>query len=118
MCCRYMTAVRVLDWQAAAVAACRRSELQDIVKLQCDLAGRALEFTGEAVDFHSIYVDRDARSGCIEATCSWYAPVHCGSRRFESAAVRDLVNLRYALSVWEPRCEACAPEDEDWSHSF
>ncbi len=116
-------AVRALDWQGAAAAACRRSELQDIEKLRRDLAGRALELTDEAVDFHSIYVDRDARSATTVVGGTVFRLyrgdlflvrpcVHCGSRRFESAAVRDLVNLRYALSVWEPRCEACAPEDE------
>lgn len=122
-------ALRALDWQAAAVAACRRSELQDIEKLQRDLAGRVLELTREAIDLHSIYVDWDAWPATTVVGGTVFRLqrgelflvrpcVRCGSRRFQSSAVRDLVDLGYALSVWDPRCEACAPEDEVWTHSF
>ncbi len=120
---------KVLDWREEAVGAYRQSKPQAIDRLRRELADRVLELTGQAVESRAIYVDPGARRAiavvegvvfrlrCRELFLVRPC-VYCGVRHFESAAIHDLVDLGYALSVWEPCCEGCGLEDEDWTHSF
>ncbi len=127
--CSVPVAVKVLDWREEAVGACREAELQDTDRLGQDIAHRLLGLTGQTVGSRSTYIDREARMATavvggvvfrlrrgelfLVRPCVYY-----GVRSFESSPVHDVVDLGRALSVWEPRCTGCEPEDEDWTHSF
>ncbi len=127
--CSVPVTVEILDWREEAVAACRQAELQCTDKPRQDLARGILELTGQVVDTRSIYHDRETRTATAvvggvvfrlrRGDLFLLRPcVYCGVRRFESFPVHDLADIGHALSVWEPRCEGCDLEDEDWTHSF
>jgi hypothetical protein len=37
--------------------------------------------------------------------------VYCGQGLYASPPINNLLDLGYALDVWEPRCPDCQPED-------
>ena len=128
---RWSAAVRSLSWQEAAIIAYRQAERTDRNRLRQELASRIHELTGQSVDAGSISVDQGTRTATVtvgdvvfqlrQTALVLVRPcVHCGVGRCTSAEIACAVDLGHALAVWEPRCAACAwdDEDEDWSHSF
>jgi len=126
---RWPTAVRSLSWQEAAVTAYQQAERAARDRLRQELTSRILEITGQSVEAGSISIDAETRTATVavgdvvfqlrrDELCLVRPCVYCGVRRFESAAIHDLVDLGHTLAVWEPRCVGCDIDDEDWSHSF
>ena len=123
------TTRKVRDWRAEAAAAYHRSEPTDSSSLRQELTTRVLELTGQLVEPGAIRLDRTTRTATVAVGDMWFRLrgrelclvrpcVHCGARRFASAAIHDLVDLGHALAGWEPCCEGWCVDDEDWTHSF
>jgi hypothetical protein len=123
------TTTPVRDWRAEAVAAYRQAETADGAGLRRELVARVLDLTGQAVDPGLIQLERTSQTATVAVGAALFqlqcttlrlvrCCVSCGVRRFESAAIRDRVDLGHALTVWEPRCAGCGVEDEDWTYSF
>ena len=119
------------DWRAAVIAAYHRSEHQDTVALQNELAAQIQALTQRAIRPATITVDRDTRLATavvdhimfrlherrllIIRPCS-----SCGYGQFASSPIASHPDLGHALAGWEPRCSQCELDDpdEDWTHSF
>ena len=117
------------DWCRKAVAAYRKAEPAHRSSLGRELAARVLALTGQPVEPGVIRLDRQSQTAFVVVGTVRFqlrrrelrlvrSCVYCGVRSLESAAIDDLVDLGHALSVWEPRCEDCGVEDEDWTYSF
>jgi hypothetical protein len=119
------------DWRAAAITAYRRSEHQDTLALQDDLAAHILTLTQRAIRPAMIAVDRDARLAIAvvdnimfrlhDRRLSIMRPcIGCGYGQYVSLPIASPADLGHALSGWEPRCSQCELDDpaEDWTHSF
>ncbi len=122
-------ATKVRDWCVEAMAAYRQAEAADRSSLGRELAARVLALTGQLVEPGAIQVDRQSQTASVAVGTAWFrlrrgelclvrTCVYCGVDRLESAAIQDQVDLGHALSIWEPRCEECGVEDEDWTYSF
>ncbi len=124
-----VTTTKVGDWHEEAMVAYCRSEPTDSSSLRQDLTTRVLQLTGQLVESGAIQLDRTTQTATVAVGDMWFQLrgrelrlvrpcVHCGARRFESAAIHDLVDLGRALAVWAPCCEGWCVDDEDWTYSF
>ncbi|HZG69839.1 MAG TPA: hypothetical protein VEZ12_24115, partial [Herpetosiphonaceae bacterium] len=98
------TTTKVGDWREQAVAAYCRSEPTASSLLFQELTTRVLELTGQRVDLGAIQLDRTTQTATVAVgdmqfqlrgreLCLVRPCVHCGARRFVSAAIHDLVDL-------------------------
>ncbi len=118
-----------LDWEARAIAACTQAERQRTEQLCQQLTAQILELTGQTINPDAIYTDTAATvATLVLGTVTFRLRSHglhlvrpclcCGIGHFESAIIRNCSDLGYALSRWDPRCEQCREDDEDWTCSW
>lgn len=117
------------DWQAQVFEAYRQEAASHFPKLRADMAGRIATLTGSPISVDAIYVESESRVATarvddvlfrqrgqdlvVVRPCSY-----CGTGRYESQPIRNHVELGYALSVWQPACEGCEPEDPADEYSW
>ncbi len=115
-------------WAASATAAYKRLAQEKTSVLQAQLASLLLSLTGHEVMAGSKWADGvgrmamaklDGHTFCLRGgeltllrKCTY-----CGVRSFDSSSIHTVEDLGRALA-WEPCCEGCELEDEDWSYSW
>jgi len=112
----------ISDWQAEAIAVYRQGEHETVAALGADLRRRLLALTGHLLAPNAIYVDGATQTAQAKVDgmlfrlqrqelmlikdCAW-----CGQGQYASPSIANRADLGYALSVWEPHCPDCQPED-------
>ncbi len=115
-------------WAQHAIAAYKRLVEERTSGLQAQLASLLLSLTGHQVMPGPIWADGAGRTAVAkldghtfrlgDGKLSLLRPCnYCGVSQFESPGIRTVEDLGWALS-WEPCCEGCEPDDEDWSYSW
>jgi hypothetical protein len=117
------------DWQARAMIAYRHVQRHALTVLPELLATRVSALTGRSIDAEDVFVDLDAELAIVvvdgvvfrarnQQVVVLRSCVECGIARFESAPLYSRADLGYALSVWQPHCRSCQPEDPaNWLES-
>ncbi len=118
-------------WRAAAIATYHRSEHQDTVALQDELASQILALTHCVVRPAAIAIDRDARLAIAVVDRTMFQLydhrlaiirpcIGCGHGQYASPPIAGSADLGHALAGWEPCCSHCELDDpdEDRTHSF
>lgn len=115
-------------WMANAITAYRRLGEEETPDLQAQLASLLLHLIGHEAMAASIWVDAGGRMAvaklddhtfCVrgEELPLLRSCTYCGMGSFNSVRIRTVEDLGRALT-WEPRCQGCEPDDEDWSYSW
>jgi hypothetical protein len=117
------------DWQARAISSYRHTQRQALTMPPELLATRVSALTGRSVDPEDVFVDLDAELATVvvdgvvfrarnQRVVVLRSCVECGIERFESRPLFSRADLGYALSVWQPLCRNCQPEDPaNWLES-
>ena len=119
---RHMTVPFPCAWQAHAVETYLQGKSNFEGELRTELARRVQDFTGRVVMPDLVYADPDKQLARVSVDGVSFrltrghvvllSPcAYCGVREFESSAIESPADLGYALSVWEPYCRDCVPED-------
>ncbi len=115
-------------WREHSIAAYRKSRSQQGSDIRGHLVSLLLSLTGPEATTESIWADDSGRTAVAridghtfhlgDGKLSLLRPCnYCGVSQFESPGIRTVEDLGRALS-WEPCCEGCEPDDEDWSYSW
>jgi hypothetical protein len=115
-----MQAMTHADWQQRAIMAYHQGHAAD--RLTRDLIDRLRSLTGQVVAPDAIYVAWDGDpatavlDGSIFRLCQRDLVVVrsctvCGIGQFESQPITNLLELGYALGIWQPFHASCEPAD-------
>ncbi len=115
-------------WAADATAAYKRLTEESTAGARAQLASLLISLTGHEVTAGSIWADGEGRIAmakldghtfCLrgEELTLLRSCTYCGVRSFNSPRLRTVEDLGRALA-WEPCCDGCEPDDEDWSYSW
>ncbi len=115
-------------WAAQATAAYKRRNKQGASGLQAQLASRLTSLTGGKVAAGSVWADDAGEMAMAKLDGHTFrlrgeeltllrSCKYCGIPSFDSPSIRTVEDLGRALA-WEPYCQACEPDDEDWSYSW
>lgn len=115
-------------WAAKATEAYNRRNKERASGQQAQLASLLISLTGHEVVPGSTWADGagpmamaklDGHTFCLrgEELTLLRSCAYCGVRSFNSPRLRTVEDLGRAL-VWEPCCDGCEPDDEDWSYSW
>ncbi len=118
-----------LDWETQAITAYTQAAHQATDQLCQELTAQLLQLTGHTIDPHSIYRAPDSNLATVRLGTALFRlhnhTLHlvrpcldCGVGALESPAIRCCSDLGYALAYWEPRCERCGEDGEDWTWSW
>jgi hypothetical protein len=110
------------DWQTRAISSYRHAQRQALTVLPELLATRVSALIGRSIDPADVFVDLDAEIATVvvdgvvfrarnQQVVVLRSCAECGIERFESAPLFSRADLGYALSVWQPLCRTCQPED-------
>lgn len=110
------------DWRAQAVAAYERGREDRDEALRRALARRVRALTGQVVPPERIWVDRVAQTAGVALDGALFRLERgqlvlvrpcalCGIGQIASPPLDTPADLGYALSEWQPRHPACAPDD-------
>jgi hypothetical protein len=119
---------RAAGWREQAVEEYERSLPGSRADLRAALAARLLILTGCRISLDEVHTDTDGRLAATSVegmTFRLYSGrlvlarscAHCGTGRFESPEIGDLVDFGYVLSSWRRLHEDCEAYDaEDLTH--
>ncbi len=116
------------SWTENATVVYKRLVEEKTSGQQAEIAALLISLTGHEVMAASIWADGvgrmamaklDGHTFCLrgEELTLLRKCTYCGVRSFDSPSIRTMEDLGRALA-WEPCCEGCEPEDEDWSYSW
>ena len=123
------TAVQTQEWRSRAVSLYEQQKDVDATALERELAMRLRRLTGRTLAAGAITFDAEARSATatvdgvrfrlrkgelvVLRPCAVW-----GQQEYASDRIENVFDLGRALSGWQPLCDQCVSEDEDWSHSW
>jgi hypothetical protein len=119
-------AAPISTWQRQITDLFQRTRSDRTDELRTELLDDILALTGRKIPAGAVHVDPDELLARVSVDGVSFRILrgelvllarcrYCGVVEYASPTIHNLSDLGYALSVWQPYCRDCGPEDkEEW----